>query len=68
MPKTTIDIDPRKAARARRLLGTTTLRETVDRALDAVIRDDARRRTVERLERMDGLDLDKAQVMRDAWR
>lgn len=68
MPKTTIDIDPRKAARARRLLGAATLRETVDRALDVVIRDDARRRTIERLERMQGLELDKAHVTRAAWR
>jgi len=68
MPKTTIDIDPRKATKVRRLLGTRTLRETVDRALDAVIRDEARRRAIERLERMEGLDLDKPRVMSEAWR
>ncbi|MEK7862234.1 MAG: type II toxin-antitoxin system VapB family antitoxin [Chloroflexota bacterium] len=68
MPKTTIDIDPKKATKVKRLLGTQTLRETVDRALDAVIQSDARRRSIERLERMDGLDLDKERVMREAWR
>ena len=68
MPKTTIDIDPHKATKVKRLLGTRTLRETVDRALDAVIRDEARRLAIERLERMEGLDLDKPRVMSDAWR
>ncbi len=68
MPKTTIDIDSQKATKARRLLGTQTLRETVDRALDVVIQDDARRRSIDRLERMDGLDLHRERVMREAWR
>jgi len=58
MPKTTIEIDPHKAAVARRILGARTLRETVDRALDGVIRRDARLRSIDRLQRRDGLDLD----------
>jgi hypothetical protein len=44
-------IDRQKAAEAKRILGTRTLAETVDRALDEVIRLEARRRLLRRIER-----------------
>jgi hypothetical protein len=48
-------IDREKAADAKKILGTRTLAETVDRALDEVIRLDARRRLLRRIEREGGL-------------
>ena len=68
MAKTTLDVDDAKVEAAKQVLGTRTLRDTVDRALDSVIAADTRRRTIERLRRMDGLDLDKPEVMDAAWR
>ena len=68
MAKTTLDVDDAKVEAAKQVLGTRTLRETVDRALDSVLAADTRRRTIERLRRMDGLDLDKPEVMDAAWR
>jgi Arc/MetJ family transcription regulator len=66
--KTTLWIDPRKLARARRVLGTRGIRDTVDGALDEVLAIEARRRLVERLRRMEGIDLDDPGVMAEAWR
>lgn len=68
MVKTTLAVDEKKVEAAKRILGTTTLRETVDRALESVLALEARRGTILRLRKMKGLDLDKARVMKDAWR
>jgi Arc/MetJ family transcription regulator len=53
--KTSMAIDRGKAAEAQRILGTRTLAETVDHALDEVIRLDARRRLLRRIEREGGI-------------
>lgn len=53
--KTSMVIDRRKAAQAKKILGTRTLAETVDRALDEVIRLEARRRLMRRIEREGGI-------------
>lgn len=45
--KTAITVDPVKADRASALLGTTNFSETVDRALDVLIRQEQGRRDVE---------------------
>lgn len=63
MHKTTLIVDDRKIARARRLLGTKGIRDTIDRALDEVIAIRARRRVVDQLRTMDGLD---ERVLRNA--
>lgn len=68
MHKTTLVIDDAKLQRARRVLGTQGIKETVDRALDEVIALDLRRRLVDKLRAMDGLDLGREKVMRRAWR
>ena len=68
MHRTTIVIDPRKLARARRLLGTKGIKDTIERALDEVIAYEARRRAVEQLRNMEGLQLDDPAVMAAAWR
>jgi Arc/MetJ family transcription regulator len=68
MHRTTIVIDPKKLAKARRVLGTKGVKDTVERAIDEVIAADLRRQAFERLRRMEGLELDKAEVMAEAWR
>lgn len=68
MSKTTVDVNEEKVEAAKAVLGTRTLRDTIDRALDSVLALAARRRLIERLERMDGLDLDDPEVMASAWR
>jgi hypothetical protein len=66
--KTTLVIDDAKLERARELLGTEGIWETIDRALDEVIAMDIRRRFADRLRAMEGLDLDDSEVMDQAWR
>lgn len=68
MHKTTLVIDEAKLRRVRKLLGTKGIRDTIDRALDEVLALEARRRLVERLRTMKGLDLDRPDVMAGAWR
>lgn len=66
--KTTVVLDLAKLRRVRKLLGTAGIRDTLDRALDEVLALEARRRLVDKLRTMDGLDLDNADVMAGAWR
>jgi Arc/MetJ family transcription regulator len=68
MAKTSIEIDDGKLKTVRAILGTQTKRETVDAALDDVIRRRRREQLVERLKAMEGLDFDDEQVMAEAWR
>jgi Arc/MetJ family transcription regulator len=68
MRKTTIVIDDEIIAQAKEALGTTGLKETIDAALLEAIRAQTRRDHVERLRTMAGLDLDKPEVMDQAWR
>lgn len=67
MSKTTVDVNDEKLEAARKILGTRTLRDTIDRALDSVLAVQARRRLIERLERMEGLELNDPEVMASAW-
>ena len=66
--KTTLMLDQAKLRRVRKLLGTKGIRDTVDRALDEVLAVDARRRLVDKLRTMHGVDLDDPEVMARAWR
>lgn len=66
--KTTVEIDEQLFEEVRRILGTATLRETVEGAFLEVVRDAARRHEVEALSVMDGMDLDDPEVMEGAWR
>lgn len=63
--KTTIEVDERKVARVAATLGTTTLRETVDRSFDAVLAQAARDRLIRRFS--EPTDLADPDVMRRAW-
>lgn len=65
---TTLEIDTGKLTAVKAVLGTSTLRETVDRSFDEVLTRAAREAEIQRLRTMQGLDLDKASVMREAWR
>jgi Arc/MetJ family transcription regulator len=60
--------DDALVARAQEILGTQGLKATVDRALLEIIALDARRRAIAQLQTMDGLDLDRGEVMAEAWR
>jgi Arc/MetJ family transcription regulator len=53
--KTSMVIDREKMAEAQKILGTRTLAETVDKALDEVISLESRRRLLRRIEREGGL-------------
>jgi Arc/MetJ family transcription regulator len=66
--KTTVAIDDQLAAQAGRALGTTTLTDTVREAMRLAIATAARRKFVDRLSAMRGLDLDDPSVMKQAWR
>ncbi|MGH9154212.1 MAG: type II toxin-antitoxin system VapB family antitoxin [Acidimicrobiales bacterium] len=66
--KTSFEVDFDKVESAKEILGTHTLTETVDAALDEVIRLRHRRRLVELLFTPGRLDLDDPDVMAGAWR
>jgi hypothetical protein len=53
--KTSLVVDRQKLADAQRILGTRTIAETVDAALDEVIRLDKRRRLMDRIRRDGGI-------------
>jgi len=66
--KTSIEIDPALLERVRAVLGTVTIKETVEEALLEVLREWARREEVEALHEMEEMDLDDPSVMSEAWR
>ena len=68
MRKTSVDIDEALLEEARSLFGTSSTKETIDRALREVVRGAARRRETRALADMEGLDLADARVMAGAWR
>jgi Arc/MetJ family transcription regulator len=68
MRKATIEVDKDLVARVSTILGTRGLKATVQRALEEVVALDSRRRFVERLRTMEGLNLDDPEVMAKAWR
>lgn len=68
MWKTSLEFDEELFERARNLLGTHGLKATVQRAFEEVIALHARREVIRQLRAMDGLDLDRADVMAEAWR
>lgn len=67
MTKTLIDIDDAALARAQRILGTKTKKDTVNRALGDVVALAARRRDLRRLTDNDLVDLADAEIMTAAW-
>ncbi len=66
--KRLVDIDDEKLERVRTLLGTATLKATVDGALDEVLALDARRRSLLAAQSLEPLDpLADAEERRAAW-
>jgi len=63
-----VDIDEDLLREATTILGATTMKEAVNRALEAVVVTDRRHRHAQRLTSMKGLDLDDPEVMAGAWR
>ena len=68
MVKRLVDIDDDALERARRVLGTGTMKDTVNRALQEVIDLDRRRRFLNRVVVSDGIDLGDDGTMDHAWR
>ena len=68
MRKTSVDIDDNLIEQVRGVLGTSSIKETIDSALREVLRGEARRQEVRALAKMDGLDLANEEVMAKAWR
>ena len=68
MSKTSVDIDSDLLERARSLLGTSSIKETIHCALREIVRAEARRQEVAALVAMDGLDLADMEIMKNAWR
>lgn len=68
MRKTTLEFDEDLFEHTRQVLGTRGLKATVQRAFEAVLALDARKRALRQLQEMDGLDLDRPEVMAEAWR
>jgi len=66
--KTSVEIDEELLEAARRILETTTVKDTVEAALREVARVEARRQEVETLTRMGELDLADPGIMAGAWR
>ena len=56
MRRTSVMIDEAQLTRAQRALGTSGIKDTIDRALDEVIRADLRRRLAQRIETGQGID------------
>jgi Arc/MetJ family transcription regulator len=66
--KTSVAIDVQLLKRVRKVLGTTTVRQTIHEALLEVLRNRARLEEVDALSKMKGLDLADSKVMSGAWR
>jgi hypothetical protein len=66
--KTSFEVDFDKVQSAKEILGTRTLTDTVDAALDEVIKFQQRRRLLEMLFTPGRLQLDDPDVMARAWR
>jgi Arc/MetJ family transcription regulator len=66
--KTSVEIDEQLLRRAREILGSTTVKETIDRAFREIVRQEARRQEAKALAAMDSIDLADDQVMAGAWR
>ncbi len=67
MAKTLVDIDPDLLVEAQRILHGSSKKDTITLALAEVVAADARRRHVERLTKLAGLDLDNPEIMQAAW-
>ena len=63
-----VDLDEELLASAKDILGTDTLKDTVNSAFSEIVSLEMRRRHLERLRTMIGLDLDNSEIMKHSWR
>jgi Arc/MetJ family transcription regulator len=56
MRRTSLELDEEQLTRAQRVLGTTGVKDTIERAFDQVLRADLRRRLAERIRTGEGID------------
>lgn len=66
--KTSFEVDTDKVDAAREILGTKTLTETVDVALDEIVKRRQREKLLDLLDTPGALELDNPEVMKGAWR
>ena len=66
--RTLVEIDPDLLDAAKTALGTTTIKDTVDRALREVVRAQVTAEHLRDMRSLEGLDLDDPEVMAQAWR
>ncbi len=66
--KTSLAIDPGKVETAREILGTKSMTDTIDAALDAILQQEAARKLIEILDTPGALELANPDVMKGAWR
>jgi hypothetical protein len=66
--KTSFEVDAEKVDIAKEILGTRTMTETIDAALDEIVKRQQREKLLELLFDSDALALDDPEVMRGAWR
>ena len=65
--RTSVEIDEELLEAARRILETTTAKDTVEEAFREVARVQVRRKEIEALTRMEELDLADREIMAGAW-
>ena len=68
MRKTSVEIDDRLVAEAKRLLGTSSIKDTLDGALRELVRREAQHEELRALTTKDCLDLANESIMAKAWR
>ncbi len=66
--KTSVEINEELLDHVRRILATTTVRETIEEAFREIVRAKARREEVRALTAMSGMDLADLEIMEQAWR
>jgi Arc/MetJ family transcription regulator len=66
--RTLVEIDPDLLDAAKSFLGTTTIKDTIDAALREIVRSQVTREHLRDMHTLEGLDLDDAEVMAQAWR
>jgi Arc/MetJ family transcription regulator len=65
--KTTIEFDEKTEAEVEKVLGTRGLKATVDQSFRTVLALKARMEFIDQLRNMNGLDLDRPDIMAQAW-
>ena len=66
--RTLVEIDPELLDAAKSFLGTTTIKDTIDRALREIVRSRVTGEHLHDMRTLEGLDLDDPEVMAQAWR